>query len=309
MEGMQAKIQRSKLSSGDTLSRYSAVFVFLACVGVASWKQTASAPLSPGTTDWPATSVQLPNLNQSRESPGPVTSSWRTTRRRFIRFTLNNDEYEDYEEEEATPPPTRRGPLPRCDYNPCSHMQVPCEELQRAQPCLCPGISGEDIPPEQPRIRRVTGTSDSEASVHWCEPSSVVSGYRLVFWPEGASENVTTQLIPSRQRLFTLAGLEAATTYVVCVLAFNPAGASQLTKRDLDGADPGAGPCLVFATGSTRRLILYIGVTICLLVLLSVLCVLLRCLCAKHRDPPTPSSVALGLRNPIYEHDKGTSQS
>lgn len=279
-----------------------------ACVAVASWKQVAAGPLSLGTTERPATSVQQPDLQRSWESPGPATSSRRTTRRRFIRFTLNHDDYEDYEEEEDRTPAAPRAPLSRCDYNPCRHMQVPCEELQRAQPCLCPGISDQDVPPKQPRLRQVTGTSDSEASVHWCEPPSAVSGYRLVFWAEGTSANATTQLIPSRQRLFTLAGLQAATTYVVCVLAVNPAGASPLSQRDLGGTEPGAGPCLAFATSSTRRLILYIGVAVCLLVLLSVLCVLLRCFCAKRRQPPAPSSLGLGLRNPIYEHDKGSSQ-
>ncbi|XP_062892295.1 LRRN4 C-terminal-like protein [Mobula hypostoma] len=302
---MDAKSLRSKSSSG------SAVLLLFVCAGVASWKQAAAVSLSPRSTDWPATSIQQPDRNQSWASSSAVTRSTRTTRLRFVLHTLNNADYEDsedYGEEEPTTPPAELGPLPACDYKPCRHMQVPCVELQRAQPCLCVGVSGSDVPPSQPRLQQVTAAWDHGASVHWCAPLSKVSSYRLVHWPKGGSHNVTTQPISSRHRLFALDGLEAATTYVVCVLAVNPAGASGLSQRDLEAANPGSGPCLAFSTRSTRKLILYLGVAVCLLVVLSVLCVLLRCFCAKPRRSPAPSSLALGLRNPTYEHDKSSQQ-
>ncbi|XP_059811284.1 LRRN4 C-terminal-like protein [Hypanus sabinus] len=290
----------------------SAVFLIFLCAGLASWKQVGSASLSPGSTDWPATSVQRPDPSQGRESSSAVTESRRTTRLRFVRFTLNQADYEDYGEEdygdEPTTPSATLGPLPLCDYKPCRHLQVPCAELQRARPCLCVGMSGSDSPPSQPRMEQVTARWDHGASVRWCEPLSQVSSYRLVLWPKGSSANVTTRPIPSRHRLFTLDGLEAATTYTVCVLAFNPAGTSRLSQQDLEGASPGTGPCLVFSTSFTRQLILYLGIAVCVLVVLSVLCVLLRCFCAKTQRSPAPSSLALGLRNPTYEHDKGGPQ-
>ncbi|XP_069752167.1 LRRN4 C-terminal-like protein isoform X2 [Narcine bancroftii] len=304
MEEVKTKMQKSEFSPGQC----SAMLVLAVFFSVAIWKEASSASLSLGTTGQPVISEQQPDLNWSWGAL--VTRGSRTTRRGFIRFTLGGeDDYVDEEEEEEpTLPHPQLGPLNRCDYHPCAHMQVPCAELQKAQLCLCPGISGGDVLPEQPRIQQVTVTSDHQASVHWCEPPSVVSGYRLVFWPRGFSANVTTQLISDRHRVFTLRGLEAGTTYVVCALAFNPSGASLLAKQDQKGAEPGVGPCLAFTTTSVRRLVLYICIGLCLLLTLSLSCILLRCYCARRRDPPPPSSLALGLRNPTYEDDKSNLQ-
>ncbi|XP_067877900.1 LRRN4 C-terminal-like protein [Heterodontus francisci] len=282
----------------------SAVPVLLVVVNVAGWGEMAPTSPSPGSAQWPETAQVGRELDLSSEKPNTVGT--RTTQKGYILIEVIDDNYEDYEEEEATSEPTAPGPMDRCDYNPCTHMQVPCVELQHASPCLCPGISGEDVAPGKPRVRDVTQLSDSSASIHWCEPMSTVDGYRLVYGPLGTAANSTTQLIQNRSRTFTLDGLAPGTSYVVCAVASNQAGASQVSEGDL-GAEAGFGPCITFTTTATRRLALYIALTIALLLLLVSSCVLLKYFCARRKkaasqDPS--SSPGIGLRNPTYEDDK-----
>ncbi|XP_067831872.1 LRRN4 C-terminal-like protein [Heptranchias perlo] len=286
----------------------SAFLVLILAVSITAWGEMVPTYPSPGSTDWPATAEEGPNLDLSSEKPESATKPTRTTRRGYIQIEISNDDYVDDEEEEPTMKPIAVGSMDRCDYNPCAHMQVPCEELQRANMCLCLGFSGEDVAPDQPRVREVTQVSDSSASVHWCEPLSVVDGYHLVFRPLGAKDNVTTQLIPSRSRVFTLNDLNPDTSYVVCAVASNQAGSSEVGKGDL-GAEPGFGPCIVFKTKFNRQLILYIAVAITLLLLLIIICVLLRCFCIRRQkaashDSSASPSLGIGLQNPTYEHDK-----
>uniref|UniRef100_UPI00398F70FF LRRN4 C-terminal-like protein isoform X1 n=1 Tax=Pristiophorus japonicus TaxID=55135 RepID=UPI00398F70FF len=298
----------------------SAVRVLLAAVSIVAWAETAPTTPSPSTnsTDWPATAEEGPNPALISEQPDTVTKpNMRTTRKGYIHVVFGAaDDYEDDEdyEEEPTHRPEPLGPMDRCAYDPCAHMQVPCAELQRAGSCLCPGVSGEGVAPEQPRVREVTGVSGSAASVHWCEPLSTVDGYWLVLWPLGAAgaaaRNVTTQLIQSRARVFTFQGLEPGTGYVVCAVASNRAGSSRVGERDL-AAEPGLGACITFETTSTRTLILYIAGGIALLLLLIIVCVLLRCFCTRRQkaashDSSAPPSLGIGLQNPIYEHDKAS---
>ncbi|XP_078284010.1 LRRN4 C-terminal-like protein [Rhinoraja longicauda] len=301
MEGMHTKLQRSRLSPGANLMRCAAVFVLLVI-----WKEAASVPLS--TSDQPPTSPEQPGVNQSREWPGPVTVNSRTPGRWLVRMAAGEADYDDSEEEEEpTTPPHPQLPLKQCNYDRCAHMQVPCAELQREEPCLCPGGSSWSVPPSQPKVQPLAGITDRGASVRWCEPLSVVDGYQLVYWAEGSLGNATTsRRLPGRDRTYNLDGLLAGTSYVVCVQAFNPSGNSTLRGTD---------QCVTFSTTSVRRLILYIGLGICALVLLSAACVLLKCFCARRRrrldssspSAPSPSSLPLGLRNPTYEQEKSGS--
>ncbi|GCB84345.1 hypothetical protein scyTo_0024918, partial [Scyliorhinus torazame] len=226
----------------------------------------------------------------------------------YIRIELFDEDYDDdgdYDEE--TPGPTAEGgPLARCDYDPCVDMQVPCAELQRATSCLCPGVSGEDVIPEQPRLWEVARVSGSAARVHWCAPPSTVDGYRLTYGPLGSPANASTQRLPSRARLFTLEGLTPGTGYRVCAVAYNRAGDSRLAEEDPPGPESGFGPCATFATMSGSALTLHISTAAVLLLLLVVACALLGCFCARRRrgaaaGPPEPS---IGLQNPTYEEDK-----
>ncbi|XP_032871130.1 LRRN4 C-terminal-like protein [Amblyraja radiata] len=304
MEGILTKLQRSRLSIGVDLMRCTAVFVLLLI-----WKEAASVPLRQGPSEQPAASPEQPGVNQSRGWPGPVTVNSRTPRKWFVPVEVGETDYdgsEEEEEEEPTMPPHRLHPLKQCNYDRCTHMQVPCAELQKEKQCLCPGMTFQSVAPEQPRVEPVTGITDHGATVHWCEPPSMVGGYQLVYWAESSPDNTTTSPpLPSLYRVHTLDGLLAGTGYVVCVQAFNPSGKSTL---------PGTRPCVTFSTTSIRRLILYLGLSVCTLVLLSVVCVLLKCYCARRRSldssspsPPSPSSMPLGLRNPTYEQDKSSS--
>ncbi|XP_055520728.1 leucine-rich repeat neuronal protein 4-like [Leucoraja erinacea] len=303
MEGILTKLQRSRLSIGVDLMRCTAVFVLLLM-----WKEAASVPLRQGPSEQPAASPEQPGVNQSRGWPGLVTVNSRTPRRWLVRVAVREPDYDGSEEEEEEPtmPPHPLHPLKQCNYDRCTHMQVPCAELQKEKPCLCPGMASQSIAPEQPRVEPVTGITDHEATVHWCEPLSMVKSYQLVYWAEGSPGNTTiSPRLPSPYRVHTLDGLLAGTGYVVCVQAINPSGASTLQ---------GNGNCVTFSTTSVRRLILYLGISVCTLVLLSVACVSLKCYCARRRSldsssptPPSPSSMPLGLRNPTYEQDKSSS--
>ena len=78
-------------------------------------------------------------------------------------------------------------PLPAvpCDYDHCRHLQVPCQELQRAgrRACLCPGLSSALQPPHPPRLGEVRVEAETgRAEVHWCAPSSQVHQYWLLLW-------------------------------------------------------------------------------------------------------------------------------
>lgn len=80
----------------------------------------------------------------------------------------------DAEEEEQDETPL---PAVPCDYDRCRHLQVPCQELQRAGPttCLCPGLSSATQPPDPPRLGEVRMEAEAgRAVVHWCAPFSPV---------------------------------------------------------------------------------------------------------------------------------------
>ncbi|XP_074504784.1 uncharacterized protein LOC141775376 [Sebastes fasciatus] len=120
------------------------------------------------------------------------------TRPRIIYMTAlgSDDDYEDdYGDEDHNPNHTpevqdkvntflHQSPPQLCQYNPCSENEEPCEKISEKTGCLCPGVSGADVPPRAPRIQVLQpisgGDNRGKIEVQWCAPSSVVSGYRVV---------------------------------------------------------------------------------------------------------------------------------
>ncbi|XP_010730436.2 LRRN4 C-terminal-like protein [Larimichthys crocea] len=153
----------------------------------------------------------------------------------FKYITINsNNEYEDEEEfdKHSSPPevvyPARTTLLRQkpqfCQYDPCLENQEPCEDLNERTGCLCPGRSGADVPPKEPRIDTLLPISEGEhkgkIEVQWCAPSSVVTRYRVVV--QGNEEGALEFQATARRTL--VGSLEPGT--MVCVEAVNKAGGS-----------------------------------------------------------------------------------
>lgn len=151
---------------------------------------------------------------------------------------LDPEYYEEEEEDEALLSPL---PAVLCDYDRCRHLQVPCKELQEAspRPCLCPGLSSPGQPPAPPRLGEVHVVAEvGSALVHWCAPSSPVQQYWLLLW-EGSGAPQKGPPLNSTVRRAELKGLKPGSAYVVCVVAANTAGESNVTAV---GGARGEGP-------------------------------------------------------------------
>lgn len=141
----------------------------------------------------------------------------------------DNDEYSD----NHSPPPdllsskrtTFLNNIPHfCQYNPCLENQEPCSQISVRSGCLCPGISGADVPPHAPRVHVLSPIAEGEnrgkVEVQWCAPSSVVSKYRVLI--EEADRDPLEFQAVSRRGL--IGSLEPGIK--VCVEAVNSAGHS-----------------------------------------------------------------------------------
>ncbi|XP_001513528.3 LRRN4 C-terminal-like protein [Ornithorhynchus anatinus] len=139
------------------------------------------------------------------------------------------------DEEETTASPSPR-PVP-CDYDSCRHLQLPCKELQRRsrQPCLCPGLSSQNQPPDPPRLGEVQiWAEEGRAVLHWCAPASPVREYRLQFWEDGGDPRRGPALNNSLRQA-PLYPLRPGASYLVCVVALNDAGESPTVEGDGEG--------------------------------------------------------------------------
>uniref|UniRef100_A0A8C4LS45 LRRN4 C-terminal like n=1 Tax=Equus asinus asinus TaxID=83772 RepID=A0A8C4LS45_EQUAS len=126
---------------------------------------------------------------------------------------LTPQDFEEEEEDETAWPPF---PAVLCDYDRCRHLQLPCQELQRASPtpCLCPGLSSPALRPEQPRLGEVRVVAEAGlAVVHWCAPSSPVQEYWLLLW-EGSGAPQKGPSLNSTVRRAELKGLKPGGAYV-----------------------------------------------------------------------------------------------
>lgn len=160
-------------------------------------------------------------------------------------FLAPQDSEEEGEDHPSLPP----SQAVDCDYDRCRHLQVPCQELQKAGPvpCLCPGLSSPDRQPETPRLGEVhVVAEEGRALVHWCAPSSPVCQYWLLLW-EGSGDPQRGPSLNATVRRAELEGLKPGATYTVCVVASNEAGESLIPREGGEESEQVAvhafGPC------------------------------------------------------------------
>ncbi|NXW01023.1 LRRN4 protein, partial [Fregetta grallaria] len=170
--------------------------------------------------------TSLPQLNSTRTDARSEPASTRS----LIHYV---DDY-DYDEQSTKTPVQLAYTF--CDYNPCTHLQKPCSELQSASQCLCPGTSREDEVPDPPSLREVSEVTDSSAQIRWCAPNSVVHTYELMLHAQGNEDRqFVLDNIYSTARQYTLYNLLPYTTYHICVTALNKAGSSQTASQGIPG--------------------------------------------------------------------------
>ncbi|XP_040285709.1 leucine-rich repeat neuronal protein 4-like [Bufo bufo] len=259
-----------------------------------SFPITQSGMNTPGTSE----SDYLP-----KEITLPINATDRTlTEHKFPESGSSNGEHldiprdypEEYEEEETVT--TVETKMTACDYNHCRHLQTPCSELQLLSPCLCPGLSSNNIIPDPPYVQGVFEITDTSAQILWCSPNSVVEKYQLVYQPKsGASETVDNIYMTMRQ--YTLYNLVPYTTYKVCVLAFNKKGHSVPINTTSSTS------CTEFETRPSYILILSIVSTLAGLFLVTI-AVLSTCLykACKNNMVGKYDTRLVSYKNPAFEY-------
>lgn len=223
------------------------------------------------------------------------------TRQRIIFMTDlgSEDDYDDNDEysDDHSPPPdvvsskrtTFLNSKPRlCQYDPCLEDQEPCRQISLRSGCLCPGVTGADVPPHAPRVQLLSPITEGEnrgkVEVQWCAPSSVVSKYRVVI-EEADRETLEFQAISRRGLVGSLEpGIK------VCVEAVNSVGHSLQSDFSCTRYDPPH-------SFDQKLLVGVIGGGVALLLLLIVGAVILW-KCRVYRKAKRDSSDGLG--NPSY---------
>ncbi|KAM6163793.1 leucine-rich repeat neuronal protein 4 [Rhynchocyon petersi] len=205
---------------------------------------------------------------------------------------------DDDDEEEEGVQTTKPAPQDlNCDYHPCKHLETPCAEMQKRQRCRCPGLSGEDVVPDPPRLQGVLEVTDTSALVHWCAPNSVVRDYQVRYHPDGQPEAAATVgPVHATARLHPLSGLKSATTYRVCVLAANRAGLSGPPVSQWRR------PCATFTTRPSPTLALAtLGASCALLFVCTLVLAACLCHCARAPRPEHPRTHLVAYKNPAFD--------
>ncbi|CAH2255321.1 leucine-rich repeat neuronal 4 [Pelobates cultripes] len=171
----------------------------------------------------------------------------------------------DYHGAEDKPKTTIMNQVVSCDYDPCRHLQTPCFDLQQDMHCLCPGLSGENIVPEPPRLREVTEITDTSAQIHWCAPNSVVHKYQLVYYMAGYEDQSVVDNIYETARQYTLYNLLPDTMYRICAVSVNKAGVSNTENDNLSKS-----PCTEFKTKPSYIIIMATLSALCGLFLVAI---------------------------------------
>ncbi|XP_063297567.1 leucine-rich repeat neuronal protein 4 [Pelobates fuscus] len=184
----------------------------------------------------------------------------------------------DYHGAEDKPKTTIMNQVVSCDYDPCRHLQTPCFDLQQDMHCLCPGLSGENIVPEPPRLREVTEITDTSAQIHWCAPNSVVHKYQLVYYTAGYEDQSVEDNIYETARQYTLYNLLPDTMYRICAVSVNKAGVSNTENDNLSKS-----PCTEFKTKPSYIIIMATLSALCGLFLVAIT-VMSVCLYKMHKN-------------------------
>lgn len=229
-------------------------------------------------------------------SPAQATSTSLPITRKRITFIKSDFGYD----ETISPPPELlqsshtpllHGEPQLCQYDSCLENQEPCSDISDRTGCLCPGVSGPNVAPQAPRIRVLqpisSGKDQGKVEVHWCAPSSVVSGYRVVF----QGSNRPPLEFQAFLRSSSVGNLDPGEK--VCVEAVNKAGTSVPTKFSCQRYNP--------PSSSDQRLLAGViggGIT---LILLVIVVVVIFNKCKSCQKVKTNS--ADGLRNPSYSKE------
>ncbi|XP_071970456.1 LRRN4 C-terminal-like protein [Engystomops pustulosus] len=208
------------------------------------------------------------DINQTSVTQRPTQSRQTTPER--IKFIVGGSDYE-YEDDETTVAYTSPGPKLSCQYDRCEHLAPTCEEIQRKAGghCLCPGIYGPEYKPEFPPLKEVL-IGETQMTVHWCSPSSTVRGYRVLHGEPGGSMEKGPELNASF-RSYTIENLKYSSPYIVCVVAFNEAGESQVDDGEEKPVGGLPGPCRSVYTSMQT---LYIGIGIGLAAVVGLMIIL-----------------------------------
>lgn len=221
------------------------------------------------------------------------------TRKKINYMTILDieNEYENYGEDHSSPPdkvfPAKTTLLRRsrqfCVYDSCLENQEPCAQIASRTGCLCPGVSGPDLPPHAPRLKEfltvAKGEHTGSIEVHWCAPLSVVSKYRVVV---EKSDRPAVEFSHSSRRGL-VGSLEPGDK--VCVLALNNAGSSSPLEHSCSRFERNSN------TSDGKLLIGLIGGGIALLVLIIVVAVVV----AKYKTcKKVKSGSRDGLGNPSF---------
>uniref|UniRef100_A0A8C7YZL8 Si:ch1073-303k11.2 n=1 Tax=Oryzias sinensis TaxID=183150 RepID=A0A8C7YZL8_9TELE len=176
--------------------------------------------------------------------------------------TSDEDHSPDLEVRSSVRTPVFAGKPEYCKYNPCSEDQEPCDLLAKNSGCLCPGMSGSDVPPYPPVInglRPVTdGDNRAKIEVQWCAPSSEVISYRIVI--EGT--DIPALEVGKASRKGLVDSLEVGTK--VCVEAVNNAGhsrPSEFSCKRYDHSGSSGHELLALVIGGGVGLLLLLVVT------------------------------------------------
>ncbi|XP_075452124.1 leucine-rich repeat neuronal protein 4 isoform X2 [Ascaphus truei] len=203
----------------------------------------------------------------------------------------------DYEDDQQAKTTAKSQSIP-CEYHHCKHLQRPCFELQQLAQCFCPGLSGENIIPDPPRLREVSEITDTSAQIHWCAPNSVVEKYQLLYHPEGHENQTVVDNIYITTRQYTLYNLLPHTTYHICAVGLNKAGSSELANDNLSRT-----PCSTFNTKPSNTIILAVlctlgGVFLATIIVLSV-CLHKTC---KNNLFNQYDTHLVSYKNPAFDH-------
>ncbi|KAK6489692.1 leucine-rich repeat neuronal protein 4-like [Huso huso] len=180
-----------------------------------------------------------------------------------------------------------------CDYDPCRDRQMPCLDLQKLHKCLCPGMSTAATRPNPPTLKAAAEITYTSANIHWCAPYSTVSEYQLKVEREDRLVHLNDHIHETFRR-FTLYGLPAGTTHLVCVAAKNKAG----TSEDV---------CTTFKTEHDYTIFMYAFATATGLLLLVVI-ILAVCLYKRSKNPPPQLPYltnSISIQNPAFSHPMG----
>ncbi|KAM8945445.1 leucine-rich repeat neuronal protein 4 [Pelodytes ibericus] len=216
-----------------------------------------------------------------------------TTRQPDIPLELVND----YDEDDIQTT-TVQSKMIACDYDPCRHLQTPCLELQEVGPCLCPGLSSDIIVPDPPRLRDVSQITDTSAQIHWCAPNSVVEKYQLVYYSVGSNNQTVVDSIYDTARQYTIYDLLPDTTYHICAVSNNKAGAS-----DAENSNRSREPCTRFKTKPSYIIILAALSALSALCLLAVT-ILAACLYKMCRNNQVNQydTHLVSYKNPAFDY-------